>query len=227
MEKTRSQPVPTATSPDRRRFLAIFGASCVTCLAACSTHQTGAGPAVTTNQPTVPGPAPVSTGAQPVSPLGTGSASDAHSQPGRALSADHSPALTRSASVSPHGTSAEARTSTHLPTSSTSPTPITSATRSPSPGSLIATTAVPVGGGVILDAANIVITEPTAGTFHGFSNVCTHLGCIVNAIVSGLIDCPCHGSQYSISDGSVVAGPAPRPLPPVPIKVVGGHIYLA
>jgi hypothetical protein len=32
---------------------------------------------------------------------------------------------------------------------------------------------------------------------------------------------PCHGSKYSITDGSVVNPPAPRPLPPKTIKVKG------
>ena len=46
---------------------------------------------------------------------------------------------------------------------------------------------------------------------HAVSLVCTHLGCIVKPTAEGF-DCPCHGSRYS-ADGSVVKGPAPRPLP--------------
>jgi nitrite reductase/ring-hydroxylating ferredoxin subunit len=96
---------------------------------------------------------------------------------------------------------------------------------SAAPANLLATTAqVPVGGGKIIDGPNVVITQPVAGTFKGFSAVCTHQGCIVDAISNGTIDCPCHGSKFSIKDGSVVNGPAPSPLPPVAITVQGTSI---
>jgi Rieske Fe-S protein len=52
------------------------------------------------------------------------------------------------------------------------------------------------------------------------------MGCIVSQISNGTIDCPCHGSQYSIKDGAVVAGPAPSPLPAEAIKVSGTSITL-
>ena len=66
--------------------------------------------------------------------------------------------------------------------------------------------------------------KSVAGTFKGFSAVCTHQGCIVATIANGTIDCPCHGSKFSIKDGSVVNGPAPSPLPPVAITVQGTSI---
>ena len=93
------------------------------------------------------------------------------------------------------------------------------------PANELATTAeVPVGGGKIISGPNVVITQPAAGTFKGFSAVCTHQGCIVATIANGTIDCPCHGSKFSIKDGSVVNGPAPSPLPPVAITVQGTSI---
>jgi len=45
---------------------------------------------------------------------------------------------------------------------------------------------------------------------HAISTVCTHLGCIVKAAGDGF-ECPCHGSRFA-ADGSVVKGPAPKPL---------------
>jgi Rieske Fe-S protein len=90
---------------------------------------------------------------------------------------------------------------------------------------LLTTTAkVPVGGGTIIDGKNVVVTQPVAGTFKGFSAVCTHQGCIVGTVAGGTIDCPCHGSKFSIKDGSVVNGPATRPLPAVAIAVQGTSI---
>ena len=92
---------------------------------------------------------------------------------------------------------------------------------------LAATADVPVGGGVILADAQLVITQPKAGTFKAFSAICTHQGCTVSFVENGTINCPCHGSEFAIADGSVVAGPAPKPLPAQSIKVSGGSITAA
>ena len=90
---------------------------------------------------------------------------------------------------------------------------------------LAATSEVPVGGGIIKGA--FVITQPAQGTFKAFSKVCTHQGCDVNRVDGGVISCPCHGSRYSIEDGSVQVGPAPRPLPSVAVKVSGSNVVKA
>ena len=95
------------------------------------------------------------------------------------------------------------------------------------PAALASTSDVPVGGGKILADKKIVITQPKSGEFHGFSAVCTHAGCIVGTVSGGTINCPCHGSRFSITNGSVVNGPAPSPLPPVGIKVQGTSIVQA
>ncbi|MGW3241433.1 Rieske (2Fe-2S) protein [Streptomyces sp. NPDC001070] len=86
---------------------------------------------------------------------------------------------------------------------------------------------VPVGGGTVIRDKKIVVTQPVAGEFKAFSAVCTHEGCLVNSVSGGTINCPCHGSKYRITDASVVAGPAPRPLPAEAITEKGGAILLA
>ncbi|TQL68131.1 nitrite reductase/ring-hydroxylating ferredoxin subunit [Nocardioides albertanoniae] len=91
-------------------------------------------------------------------------------------------------------------------------------------GPLIATAEVPVGGGVIVADRNLVATQPTKGTFKVFSSTCPHQGCPVTKVVDGTIDCPCHGSRFSIEDGSATQGPATDPLTEVPFKVTGGEI---
>ena len=93
-------------------------------------------------------------------------------------------------------------------------------------GALTATSDIPVGGGMIFPAQLVVVTQPTANEFKAFSAVCTHMGCTVSQIANGRIDCPCHGSEYSITDGAVLAGPAPKPLPAKTIKVTGDSIFL-
>ena len=91
---------------------------------------------------------------------------------------------------------------------------------------LAATSAIPVGSGTVFSGPKVVVTQPTAGEFKAFSAVCTHMGCIVSQVSNGTIDCPCHGSQYNMTTGAVVAGPAPSPLPAKQIKVSGDSIFL-
>jgi Rieske Fe-S protein len=79
---------------------------------------------------------------------------------------------------------------------------------------------IPVGSGKIFPDAQAVITQPKAGEFKAFSSICTHQSCPV-ATVTDTINCDCHGSKYSITDGSVVNPPAPQPLPAKTIKVDG------
>jgi nitrite reductase/ring-hydroxylating ferredoxin subunit len=88
----------------------------------------------------------------------------------------------------------------------------------------IKTTDIPVGGGTVFEGAQIVITQPTAGEFKAFSAICTHQGCLVSKVASGKIDCPCHGSQYSIEDGSVEKGPATKGLAEKTVTVTGDSI---
>jgi len=72
-----------------------------------------------------------------------------------------------------------------------------------------------------------VVTQPTAGEFHGFSARCTHAGCLVDSVSGGLIRCPCHGSRYAIDNGAVVTGPATKRLHPLAIIVSDGYVYPA
>ncbi|WP_282697353.1 Rieske (2Fe-2S) protein [Streptomyces sp. CC208A] len=92
---------------------------------------------------------------------------------------------------------------------------------------LASTSEIPVGGGTVFADRKVVVTQPEEGEFKAFSAICTHQGCTVNKVADGTIDCPCHGSKYSITDGSVQAGPAPRPLPAEEITVSGETIVLA
>ncbi|MFC1419451.1 Rieske (2Fe-2S) protein [Streptacidiphilus cavernicola] len=89
-----------------------------------------------------------------------------------------------------------------------------------------ATKDVPVGGGKVFAAEKVVVTQPTAGEFKAFTAICTHMGCTVGSVSGGTINCPCHGSQYHIADGSVARGPAPSALAPETITVANGEITL-
>jgi Rieske Fe-S protein len=88
------------------------------------------------------------------------------------------------------------------------------------------TSDIPVGEGKIFADQKVVVTQPVAGTFKGFSSTCTHLGCTVNKVADGVIQCPCHGSKFSVTDGSVKGGPAPKPLPAAKVSVKGNQVVL-
>ncbi|MDO5534720.1 MAG: Rieske 2Fe-2S domain-containing protein [Propionibacteriaceae bacterium] len=83
---------------------------------------------------------------------------------------------------------------------------------------------IPVGGGRILDNANFVITQPTAGEFKAFNKMCTHQGCPVSDIQGTDIHCRCHGAKFSIADGSVTQGPATTGLKPANAVLEGDQV---
>lgn len=92
---------------------------------------------------------------------------------------------------------------------------------------LIAVSEVPVGGGTVIEDPQVVVTQPTEGEFRAFSSICTHQGCPVSRVEGDEIQCVCHGSVFSASDGAVVEGPATAPLEEVAISVEGDEIALA
>jgi Rieske Fe-S protein len=93
-------------------------------------------------------------------------------------------------------------------------------------GGLAKTSDIPKGGGKVFKKEKIVVTQPSEGEFKAFSAICTHAGCPVGSVSGGTINCPCHGSKFSITDGSVADGPANEPLKEKQIKVDGDSISL-
>jgi Rieske Fe-S protein len=94
------------------------------------------------------------------------------------------------------------------------------------PVQVASTADIPVGGGMVSLKDNIVVTQPVTGEFRAFSAVCPHVGCLLDKVANGAIECPCHGSSFRISDGSVITGPATRPLTPVRITIADGAITI-
>ncbi|HEY7102786.1 MAG TPA: Rieske 2Fe-2S domain-containing protein [Mycobacteriales bacterium] len=94
---------------------------------------------------------------------------------------------------------------------------------------LAAVTDVPVGGAVAVtlpgSGTPALLARPTADTVVGFQRACTHAGCAVEIAPDGrTFRCPCHGAVYDAGTGAVLAGPAPSPLPAVPVRVVGPDV---
>jgi Rieske Fe-S protein len=189
---------PGIPVPSRRTLLACTGAACAAALAGCARGSTGNG---------------AMAASQPAQGSSATAAPDAWAS--RAAAGLDQPVLGQPASG-------------HTAPGDTAPAqPASAQPASAQPPSLAVTSDVPVGGGKILTDRKIVITQPQAGSFAAFAAVCTHQGCIVSSVSGGTINCPCHGSKFSITNGSVVTGPAVSPLAPVGIKVQGTSIVQA
>ena len=70
------------------------------------------------------------------------------------------------------------------------------------------------GGAMLVDMAGdtIMVVRISDSQVVAVSAICTHAGCSMDyAAGQGVLDCPCHGSQFA-TDGSVLRGPAVRPL---------------
>ena len=128
-------------------------------------------------------------------------------------------------------TSAAATTGSSTSTGSATSSGSASSSAAAPSGTPVKTADVPVGGGIIqgndADTA-FVVTQPTAGVFKAFSRKCTHQGCKVTKVAQGMIDCPCHQSQFDITTGAPTsASQAKSPLPAKTATVSGDSVYIA
>ena len=63
-------------------------------------------------------------------------------------------------------------------------------------------------------AGTKVAVANAGGQLYAFDDTCTHRGC---SLATGRLDgttvtCPCHGSQFDVTSGTVIHGPAARPV---------------
>ena len=119
--------------------------------------------------------------------------------------------------------SPEASTAASPPASATAPP---SAAGSPAAGGIAQAADIPVGGGMVFTDPAVVVTQPAEGDIKAFTAICPHQGCAVSEVVDNEIICPCHGSKFSASDGSVLQGPAQTSLDSVGVAVDGGSVVL-
>ncbi|GHH28615.1 Rieske (2Fe-2S) protein [Streptomyces lanatus] len=95
-------------------------------------------------------------------------------------------------------------------------------------GAALAKTAdIPEGSGKVFSDEKVVVSQPAAGDFKCFSTICTHQNCPMTDLKEDTLSCACHGSQFSVLDGSVKKGPATQPLAAKEISVSGDSITLA
>ena len=135
-------------------------------------------------------------------------------------------------------------------TTTTLPVTIPSGETTPPTTTPVVTTTAPPGSatpkGTLLGAASQVPANQAAsftipsngdpgivihtdnGDFVAYDAVCPHMGCTVGySSTNKIIVCPCHGSEFQVSNGDVIVGPAPHGL--TRLNVVegsNGNLYL-
>jgi nitrite reductase/ring-hydroxylating ferredoxin subunit len=81
----------------------------------------------------------------------------------------------------------------------------------------------------VFDVAGVKVNVARAGGhLYAFDDTCTHMGC---SLASGKLDgviltCPCHGSQFDVTSGAVVRGPAHRPVRSRSVEVQGEELLV-
>ena len=88
---------------------------------------------------------------------------------------------------------------------------------------------VPAGAMRVFDVVGTKVNiASAAGSLHAFDDRCTHMGCsLANGKLSGTtVTCPCHGSQFDVTTGAVLRGPAQRPVRSRPVQVEGDDLFI-
>ncbi len=108
-------------------------------------------------------------------------------------------------------------------------TPEPEAPSTAEPVAVAKTSEIPIGSGkkFVVEGVPILVTQPRAGEFRGFSAVCTHAGFVMTNVANSEIKCDNHGALYSADDGSVLSGPAPRALGKVTVTVEGDDVLVS
>ncbi len=74
------------------------------------------------------------------------------------------------------------------------------------------------------DDPAILVHLPGA-RFVAYSQLCTHLACgVLWDPQRRVLECPCHEGYFDAATGQVLAGPPPRPLPRIDLRIEGGEI---
>ena len=66
------------------------------------------------------------------------------------------------------------------------------------------------------------------GQLYAFDDTCTHRGC---SLATGRLDgttltCSCHGSQFDVTSGAVIRGPATRPVRSRSVQIAGEDLLV-
>ena len=66
------------------------------------------------------------------------------------------------------------------------------------------------------------------GSFYAFDDTCTHMRCSLaeGDLEETTVTCPCHGSEFDVTSGEVLAPPAREPVGSYETRVVGENLEI-
>jgi 3-phenylpropionate/trans-cinnamate dioxygenase ferredoxin component len=75
-------------------------------------------------------------------------------------------------------------------------------------------------------AGTKVNVASVGGNLYAFDDTCTHTGCSLGRgkLEGTTVTCGCHGSQFDVTSGAVLRGPARRPVRSRLVKVEGENL---
>jgi nitrite reductase/ring-hydroxylating ferredoxin subunit len=73
-----------------------------------------------------------------------------------------------------------------------------------------------------------VVLAEVGGEVYAVGDLCSHAGCSLGKgeLDGTTLTCPCHGSQYDVTTGAVLRGPATEDLTSYRVKVERGVVYV-
>jgi nitrite reductase/ring-hydroxylating ferredoxin subunit len=77
-------------------------------------------------------------------------------------------------------------------------------------------------------SGNRIAIATVGDAFYAFGDTCTHQGCsLADGNLEGTtVTCPCHGSQFDVTTGEVVRGPARESVPSYPVRLEAGALQI-
>jgi nitrite reductase/ring-hydroxylating ferredoxin subunit len=75
---------------------------------------------------------------------------------------------------------------------------------------------------------NPVAIANVDGRYFAFDDTCTHAGCsLADGSLDGtVVTCECHGSQFDVTSGAVLEGPAEEPVASHRVEVEGEDLFV-
>ena len=95
---------------------------------------------------------------------------------------------------------------------------------------VIKTSEIPAGGITAVDVhGKRVAVANVAGTYYAFDDECTHEQCSLateGELEGTTVTCTCHGSEFDVRTGKVLAPPASVPVKVYPVRVEGDTVQI-
>ena len=95
---------------------------------------------------------------------------------------------------------------------------------------VVKTSEIPAGGITAVDVRGMrVAVANVAGTYYAFDDECTHEQCSLateGELEGTTVTCTCHGSEFDVRTGTVLAPPATQPVKVYPVRVAGDALQI-